>query len=133
MDIQVRNIYRSSNVCGAAVKGVSNEDIGKIEEIAIDLESGKIAYAVLSVGGFLGFNNKLFAIPWEEFVFKHNEAEKHFILDTSKEKLAAAPGFDKDDWPKTAERDWESEVDAHYPESQRQQSQKESTANAGTS
>jgi len=128
MDIQVRKIYRSSNVCGAAVKSVSNEDIGKIEEIAIDLESGKIAYAVLSVGGFMGFNNKVFAIPWEEFVFKHDEAEQHFILDTSKEKLAAAPGFDKDDWPKTAERDWESEVGAHY-----QQSQSESTTTAGTS
>lgn len=128
MDIQVRKIYRSSNVCGAAVKGVGGEDIGKIEEIAIDLEGGKIAYAVLSVGGFLGFNNKLFAIPWEELVLKHDEAEQHFVLDTSKEKLAAAPGFDKNDWPKTAERDWESEVDAHY-----QQSQTESTATAGTS
>lgn len=43
MAIQVRKIYRSPNVCGAAVKGVSGEDIGKIEEIAINMENGKIA------------------------------------------------------------------------------------------
>lgn len=75
---------------------------------------------MLSVGGFLGFNNTLFAIPWEELVLKHDEAEQYFVLNTSKEKLAAAPGFDKNDWPKTAERDWESEVDAHYQQSQRE-------------
>lgn len=119
MDIEVRKIYRSSNVRGMTVKSPSKETIGKIEEVAIELGSGQIAYAVLSVGGFLGINNKLFAIPWEEFALTHDETEKYFVLDTSKEKLTAAPGFDKHDWPKAVERNWESEVEEHYQRAQR--------------
>lgn len=120
MDIEVRKVYRSSSVRGMTVKSPDKETIGKIEEIVVELESGHIAYAVLSVGGFLGFQNKLFAIPWEEFVLKHDEADKYFVLDTTKEKLSAAPGFDKNDWPQAAERDWEAEVEEHYSRSQRQ-------------
>jgi hypothetical protein len=40
------------------------EDLGKIEHLMIDLANGRIAYAVLSFGGFLGMGDKLFAIPW---------------------------------------------------------------------
>ena len=102
MDIQIRKIYRSANIRGIQVKNIDKENIGKIEEIAIDLMQGHIAYAVLSVGGFLGFNNRLFAIPWDEFVLRYDETETYFELEATKEKLLAAPGFDHQDWPKTA-------------------------------
>jgi sporulation protein YlmC with PRC-barrel domain len=46
------------------VVNARGEDIGKIDEIMIDIPTGRIAYAVLSFGGFLGMGDKLFAIPW---------------------------------------------------------------------
>jgi hypothetical protein len=45
-----------------------NENVGSIREIMIDVPSGRVAYAVLSVGGFLGMGDRLFAIPWEALV-----------------------------------------------------------------
>ena len=47
------------------VRNLEGEDVGKIENLMIDIIHGRVAYAVLSFGGFLGMGNKLFAIPWE--------------------------------------------------------------------
>lgn len=94
------------------VKNLQGEDLGEIEEFMIDLDSGRIAYAVLSFGGFLGFGDKLFAIPWEALTVDADE--ECFVLDVDKQTLEDAPGFDKDNWPSTAEHDWLVEVYEFY-------------------
>jgi hypothetical protein len=78
----------------------------------IDLSSGRVAYAVLSFGGFLSMGNKLFAVPWNAFTIDTGQEE--FLLNTPKEKLENAPGFDKDNWPDTADRTWGAGVHSHY-------------------
>ncbi len=79
------------------------EDLGKIEELMIDLQSGRLAYAVLSFGGFLGMGDKLFAIPWQALTLRpreHTLVHEHaFVLDIPKETLERAEGFEKDRWP----------------------------------
>ena len=52
-------VLSSSSICSDRVKNTAGEDLGKIEELMIDLESGRVAYAVLSFGGFLKMGNKL--------------------------------------------------------------------------
>src|SRR5919108_5634804 len=71
---------------GYRVVNPVGEDLGKIEDIVIDMESGRIAYAVLSFGGFLGFGDKFFAIPWD--VLRPSSTEEAFILHTDREALA---------------------------------------------
>ncbi len=73
--------------------------MGTIASYAIDLEQGRIAYAVLSFGGFLGFGDKRFAVPWDAMQFSPHD--KKFILNVNKELLEQAPGFDKDNWRST--------------------------------
>ena len=90
------------------------DDLGKLDEIMIDIPSGKIAYAVVSFGGVLRMGNKLFAIPWS--ALRVDEDEKCFILDVQKETLESAPGFDKDNWPDMADNTWGSEVYRYYGE-----------------
>jgi sporulation protein YlmC with PRC-barrel domain len=93
----------ASTLIGDDVRNLQGEDLGQIEEIMIDVNSGRIAYAVLSFGGFLGIGDKLFAVPWGAMSLDtENEA---FILDINKERLENAPGFDKDDWPETVYED----------------------------
>ena len=56
----------------------ANEDIGTIEDFMIDLESGRVNYAVLSFGGFLGMGDKLFAVPYEALrIDPENERNVH--------------------------------------------------------
>jgi hypothetical protein len=84
------------------VINMAGEHLGKIEDLMIDLENGRVAYAVLSFGGFLGLGNKLFAVPWEALSVRPHEHA--FTLNVSKETLEKAEGFDKDNWPLTCEQ-----------------------------
>jgi len=97
---------------GDRVKNSAGEDLGTIEHIMIDVPTGKVAYAVLSFGGFLGIADKLFAVPWSALAL--NTSEKCFMLNASKEKLKTAPGFDKDNWPSMADETWARDVHAYY-------------------
>jgi hypothetical protein len=86
---------------GSKVVNAHNENLGKIEDLVIDAGAGRIAYAVLSFGGFLGMGDKYFAIPWVAFHF--NLAQKHAVLNLDKKQLENVPGFDKDNWPNMAD------------------------------
>ena len=105
-------VLSASTLIGNEVKNPNGENLGEIKEIMLDVEYGSIAYAVLSFGGFLGIGDKLFAIPWEALVL--SKVEKCFILDVDKERLKDAPGFDKDNWPKTPDRTFISTVHNYY-------------------
>ncbi|WP_269849981.1 PRC-barrel domain-containing protein [Methanosarcina horonobensis] len=89
----------ASTLKGDKVVNRAGEDIGKIEELMIDLRDGRVGYAVLSFGGFLGMGDKLFAIPWKALQLRLHDHE--FLLDVPKETLENAEGFDKDNWPLT--------------------------------
>lgn len=107
-----RRVLAAGTLNGDRVTNQANEDLGKIEDIMVDLESGRVAYAVLSFGGFLGMGDKLFAIPWRSFELDMDRHE--FILNVPKSTLENAPGFDKDNWPDFADETFGSEVHSHY-------------------
>lgn len=106
------SVLSASTIINTSVENSYGENLGKIEELMIDLNSGRIAYAVLSFGGFLGMGDKLFALPFEALSID-TENEK-IILDVDKEILENAPGFDKDDWPKVTEHAWLVDVYNYY-------------------
>lgn len=97
---------------GDRVLNRHGEDLGEIQDIMLDVPSGRIAYAVLSFGGFLGIGDKLFAIPWSALTL---DADRRcFVLDITKEQLQDAPGFDKHHWPSMADPVWAAEVHSFY-------------------
>src|SRR4029077_16371867 len=79
------------------VVNLAGQDIGRIEELMVDVTTGRVAYAVLSFGGFMGIGNKLFALPWSALTV--DEAKKRFVVNVTKESLEKMPGFDKEHWP----------------------------------
>ena len=105
-------IMAASSFEGETVVNPLGETLGEIEEIMLDVRAGRIAYAVMSVGGFLGIGEKYFAIPWSAFAMDTDK--KCFVLDVDKERLKNAPGFDKDHWPSMADQRWAGEVHGYY-------------------
>src|SRR5689334_6331033 len=103
-DKRFRQVMSASSLSGDRVKNNAGDDLGKVNEIMIDVPRGRVAYAVLSFGGVLGIGNKLFAVPWRALVL--DEDNKQFILDIDKSRLENAPGFDKDNWPDMADTTW---------------------------
>jgi sporulation protein YlmC with PRC-barrel domain len=112
--------YRVSKLVGMEVKNQANEDLGTIKELVVDVETGKVMYVALSIGGVLGIGDKLLAVPWKEFQLKHDEAESYFVLKIAKAKLGAAPGFDEDNWPDVADQGWRDDIDRYYQQEKEQ-------------
>jgi len=102
----------ADTLLGEDVYNRQDESLGDIKEFMLDMQSGRVAYAVLSFGGVLGMGNKLFAVPWQ--ALQLDTVNKRFILDVSKERLENAPGFDKDNWPDMAGSEFSNQVHTFY-------------------
>lgn len=105
-------VMSADSLEGDEVVNLAGERLGKIQDIMIDVQRGRIAYAVLSFGGFLGLGDKLFAVPWE--ALKLDADNECFVMDVDKEHLQDAPGFDKDNWPAMADMQWARGIHSHY-------------------
>jgi|SRR5690242_11975942 sporulation protein YlmC with PRC-barrel domain len=105
-------LMRADKLIGENVYNLEGIELGDIKDIMLDVNAGTIAYAVLSFGGFLGIADKLFAVPWK--ALKPDHVYKRFLLDTDKERLESAPGFDKDHWPDMADPMWQNKVHSYY-------------------
>jgi sporulation protein YlmC with PRC-barrel domain len=105
-------LMRASKVAGMDVRSPANENLGDIKEVMIDQQTGAVAYAALSFGGFLGMGDKLFAVPWG--ALKPTADRKAFTLDVPKERLQKAPGFDKKNWPDLNNTQWAVDVHTYY-------------------
>ena len=112
MDVKIQRVMRATNIAGVPVQTPEAEEIGEIEDVVIDLEAGEIAYAVLHFQTW--FKDKMFAIPWSELSLIHDDTGRYFVLDTTRDTLKSAPGFDPQNWPDVASDVWRDELDAHY-------------------
>lgn len=112
-NLHAHGMCRASKLIGTDVEDPAGKNLGDVDDVVIDDASGRVAYAVLSFGGFLGMGDKLFAIPFDSLRANPKDDDK-LVLDVSKEKLKAAPGFDKDHWPNMADRRWGSEIHRYY-------------------
>jgi sporulation protein YlmC with PRC-barrel domain len=102
----------ADTLIGEDVYNQNDEELGDIKELMLDMQTGEVAYAVLSFGGIVGIGEKLFAVPWERLSL--DTVNKRFLLDVDKETLKNAPGFDKDHWPDMSTEDWLDQVHAFY-------------------
>ncbi|MBR8222028.1 PRC-barrel domain-containing protein [Burkholderia ambifaria] len=106
------DVMAAGTLEGDHVLTIDGDDIGKVTNIMLDVRSGRIAYAVVSSGGFLGIGGKLLAVPWNVLTL---DAERHcFVLAVSTERVREAPGFDKDHWPTMADSIWAEALHTYY-------------------
>jgi hypothetical protein len=94
---KLHTAIKASDFVGMSVDNYQKEKLGKVDNILLDMQSGRIVAIVVSSGGFLGVGNELSAVPPTALSFSENRDT--LLLDTSKEKLSAAPRFKADEWP----------------------------------
>jgi sporulation protein YlmC with PRC-barrel domain len=105
-------VMAAATLDGDKVITSDGEHVGKISDIMLDVRSGRVAYAVLSEGGFLGMGTTLHAIPWSALTLDTDE--KCFRVDITAQQLKDDPGFDKDHWPSMADATWGAQLHAYY-------------------
>jgi hypothetical protein len=103
----------AKTLIGARVFNPKRENLGKIEDLVIEPEDGRVTFGILSFGGFLGMGEKLFAVPLQAMKLSTTD-DRTLVLDVDKEKLKNAPGFDKDRWPDLSDRAFGSTVYNFY-------------------
>lgn len=105
-------LLSASTLAADDVHNLKGEKLGSIKELMLNINSGKVCYAVLSFGGFLSLGEKLFAVPWSALTV--DTENQRLVMDTDEERLKSAPGFDADHWPNMADSTWEKSVHAYY-------------------
>lgn len=103
---------KASDLIGMDVKNRQDEKLGKVEDLAVDMESGRIVQVILSTGGFIGIGDTLSAVP--PGALHHDVAQKVLHLDATKEKLQSAPKFEMSKWGESSDSERLSTVYRHY-------------------
>lgn len=105
-------VLSASSIMSDDVVNAQGEDLGKVKDLMIDLNTGKVNYAVLEFGTFLGMGGKLFAVPLTAMTV--DQENKNFVFNHSKDSLENAPGFDESNWPNFADQTWSDSINDYY-------------------
>lgn len=112
-------LYLASDLRTRTIENAEGEKIATMHELVIDPRTGRVAYAVLSVGGSAGTGEKMIAVPWEALESmpdKSNPELERLTLGTSREQLEKAPEFQAttEGWVKASEPDYVLHVYEYY-------------------
>jgi PRC-barrel domain len=88
---ETASLIGSDKVEGTAVFGADSKKIGKVERVMLDKMSGKVAYAVLSFGGFMGMGEDYYPVPW--ITLKYDERLGGYLCNLTRDQLDNAPKF----------------------------------------
>jgi sporulation protein YlmC with PRC-barrel domain len=87
---QQQPLVSTQSIVGATVKNTQGDELGKIQELMVDPQSGRVQYAVLSAGGVLGMGGERYSIPWE--AMKMGLGKDELVVELDKEQLQQASG-----------------------------------------
>ncbi|PRY92594.1 PRC-barrel domain protein [Hasllibacter halocynthiae] len=103
------NLISSSKVEGTAVYGAGDDKVGSIDHLMIDKMSGRVAYAVMDFGGFLGMGKDHYPVPWSKLTY--DTSLDGYRTDITEEQLKGAPERTQN-W--ASDRDWEDRTHTYY-------------------
>lgn len=103
------SLVSSEDVQGTNVYSPDGTKVGEIDHLMIEKQAGRVTYAVMSFGGFLGLGNSHYPLPWA--ALKYNTGLGGYQTTVTETQLQNAPQFDNESW---SNRQWESKVHNHY-------------------
>lgn len=115
-EADLQNLVNADGLLGKAIHNSQGDQLGNLEDLAIDWQMGQVAYAILSYGGYFGgvldIEDKQFAVPAKALQWVPQEAI--LLLDVDKKTIEQTQGFDKYDWPDMADRAWGEKLHRQY-------------------
>jgi hypothetical protein len=106
------SLIGSDKVEGTYVYGTDGTQIGSIERVMLDKHTGKVAYAVMSFGGFLGIGADYYPLPWAKL--DYNETLDGYQVDVTEQQLKGAPKYARDDEYDWTDREADRRVSSYY-------------------
>jgi hypothetical protein len=109
---ETTSLISAGKVTGTPVYSTEGERLGEINDVMLDKRSGKIAYAVMSFGGFLGLGERYSPLPWA--ILKYDTRQQGYVVGLTIDQLQQAPIFAPDQMPAWGDRTYESTLHAYY-------------------
>lgn len=103
---------RASKIIGQDVRNLNDEKIGKVEDLVVNLTSSGNAYAILSIGGFLGVGDQLIVVPMSHLQYQHEP--NRFVLNVDRAALKDAPVYDRKNVPNWNDTEWNRKLESYY-------------------
>jgi hypothetical protein len=113
--MQHTHIISADRVTGTNVYNTAGEKLGHVEKVLLDKYSGKVAYALMSFGGFLGIGEKYHPLPWN--ALKYDTSKEGYVVNLDKKMLEAAPTVDTYEGSHWRDEAWNRKVHDYYKQS----------------
>ena len=110
--VEAGSLISADRVEGTAVYSRTGDHLGSIKTIMIDKTSGKVAYAVMSFGGFLGIGEKYHPLPWT--MLTYHRGQGGYVVDIDKNALVEGPSYTAEDSPNYDDQAWGQKVHDYY-------------------
>jgi sporulation protein YlmC with PRC-barrel domain len=109
---ETASIISAAKVTGTSVYNTDGDLLGEIHDVMLDKGSGKIAYAVMSFGGFLGIGERYHPLPWA--TLKYDTRQGGYVVGIPVEQLKAAPTYAATETPAWGDRAYEARIHEYY-------------------
>lgn len=109
---ETSNLISATRVAGTEVYNGNGDHLGEVHDVMIDKTSGKITYALMSFGGFLGIGEKYHPLPWESF--HYDTRQGGYVVNLSKDQLQSAPIVEDEARPWWGDRAYEQRIHDYY-------------------
>ena len=105
-------LIAAEQVAGTSVYNTQGEKLGSVDDLMIDKISGRVAYAVLSFGGFLGMGNRHHPLPWS--TLHYDRGIGGFVVNLDRDVLEGAPAYAEGEAPQWEDRQWGQRLHDYY-------------------
>ena len=109
--MEIKLPMRVSEMLKSVVENRNKEKLGKIEDFMVGVD-GRLKYAILSHGGFLGIGDVLIPVPYEALMTGDEKGTA--VLDIDKPALEKALNFENKTWPDFTSAEWEEKIDRYF-------------------
>jgi hypothetical protein len=109
---ETRDLIASDKVEGTAVYNRTGDKMGSVYNFMVDKRSGKVAYAVLSFGGFLGMGSSYHPLPWEQLTYEPSQGG--YVVNLTREQLEGAPTYSASEAPLWDDPAYGQRIDDYY-------------------
>jgi hypothetical protein len=108
---ETTTLISGDKVAGTEVYNTAGDHLGEIHDVMLDKLSGRVAYAVMSFGGFLGIGEKYHPLPWSALTY--DTSQGGYVVNVSREQLEGAPVYADDEQPRW-NREYEQDIHDYY-------------------
>jgi hypothetical protein len=109
---ETTDLISSDKVEGTAVYNGAGEKLGSVYNLMVDKRSGRVAYAVMSFGGFLGMGSSYHPLPWEQLTYDRSKGG--YVVNLSREQLEGAPAYSDTEAPMWDDPAYSRGIDDYY-------------------